>query len=80
MVDALETGNLAYTALMTLARACGLSPRGIYLILICAQEVFDTVAMNMVEPRAPYLRFLTTRKTSSCFPYRFGIKFQLLNH
>ena len=30
--DALETGNFAYTALMTLARACGLSPCGIYLL------------------------------------------------
>ena len=30
--DALETGNFAYTALMTLARACGLSSCGIYLI------------------------------------------------
>ena len=32
--DALETGNFAYTALMTLARACGLLPCGIYLISV----------------------------------------------
>ena len=29
----LETGNLAYTALVTLSRACGLLPCDIYLIL-----------------------------------------------